>query len=135
MVDSIPDQPAPDLAAAFSKPSGADPNPPPTEIERLAVLDLRAYAGDVNQGRARRVLPYWQRFEELSADEMLAVIETFPPGEDPDRTMRRAIVDAPDQPADTGTHWTARPEPGGGYISGAPTWLGSELDDLREGRS
>lgn len=77
----------------------------PSELSgpaRRALLQLRAFAvADLNQGGVWRVLPYYRHFGELSADEMLAIVDAFPPGEDPERTVKRAS----DETADTGTHW------------------------------
>lgn len=79
-----------------------------TDLERRAVLATLAYAGNVNQGRARSALPFWQHFKDLSADEMLAVIEMFPPDDQPS---------APVEPVDTGTHWVDLGT-GPGYVPG-----------------
>jgi len=54
---------------------------------RRAVLQLRAWGGeDLNQGQVRRILPTWRHYGVLSPDEMLAVVGSFPPGEDPDQS-------------------------------------------------
>lgn len=81
MGSSIPDPAAPDLAAAFSKPADADPNLVPDALVRRAVLQLRSF-GTFNQGQVRHFLPCWHHFRELNADQMLAIVATFPPGED-----------------------------------------------------
>jgi hypothetical protein len=62
-------------------PPESDRATPTTDLVRRAVLQLKAF-GDLNRGQVRRVLPYWRHFVSLSAREMLAVVEAFPPGED-----------------------------------------------------
>ena len=99
MNDSVPTpEPNPDV---FSKPAG-DPNPLPadTDLVRRAVLQLRGFGDDLNQGTVRRLLPYWRHFRELSAQEMLAVVDQFPDGPAGDDTEAGVIM------------------PGGGWISG-----------------
>ncbi len=76
-----------------------DRETPATDLVRLAVQQLAAF-GDLNQGQVRRILPMWRDYDLLSPAEMLAVVESFPVGADPDEsgTLHR----------------------GGGWISGSP---------------
>lgn len=87
---------------------GYDGNPMVTAALEAMTVFARP---DLDFTTADMLLRHWKYFHQLTELEVEAV--------------RRRL------PGDRAT----RPEPGGGYISGSPTWLGMDLDDVREGRS
>ena len=104
-MDSIPEQPSPDLAAVFSKPADVEPNPAaiitPDDPVRRAILVLRAF-GDLDQDQVRRVLPMWRHYVTLTPAEMIEIVNAFPSGGDEDDDTPQPGVAMP----------------GGGWISG-----------------
>jgi hypothetical protein len=77
---------------------------------RRALLRLRAF-GDLDRAQVRKILPMWRNFTDLTPAELLAIIASFPPGDDdPDQAV------SPFGETEAGTLHR-----GGGWISGTAT--------------
>jgi hypothetical protein len=85
--------------------------PPSMPYVDAAFHALTAFGGDLTRPTAAALLPMWRFVDELTADEVTAVLERFPA---PQRRIEADDEDVnPTHPLPPTTH-----EPGGGWISG-----------------